>query len=304
MAYNAPWFPPDGTIPFPQDEWDAWLDRWTNAEPERFCGYLQREDGALVGEVCWHSFGREMGVVIHAPFRRMGYGRQGLALLVERAFRHGEISVLENTFESERDGALALHLQAGFVPVGQRDGMLCVRLTRERRTARIRQMQLADVFDAMCDWDAGNPHRIHHFTKVHGFARQIALCEGMDENTLFVLEAAALTHDIGIKPADEQQGSHPGPVQEKLGQPAAEQMLTLLGLPAPVVRRVGFLVGKHHTTQHVAGLDWQILLEADFLVNMIEGNCTDEAIDHFRDTVFCTSEVKRLLEKIRPVKKG
>ena len=133
MAYNAPWFPPEGTIPFPEKQWAAWLDRWTSHEPERFCGYVAREDGTLVGEVCWHGFGRGMGVVIHAAHRGRGYGAQALQLLARRAFAHEEISFLENTFESHRDPALRLHLRAGFEETGRdEEGNLILRLTRRR----------------------------------------------------------------------------------------------------------------------------------------------------------------------------
>ena len=130
MAYNAPYFPPDGTLPFPPEKWDAWLARWTGHEPERYCGYLLDGD-TPVGEVCWHSLGEGMGVVIKAEYRGRGYGAQGLALLCARAFAHAQIAALVNTFESERDAALAMHLRAGFVPAGEQDGCLMLRLTRE-----------------------------------------------------------------------------------------------------------------------------------------------------------------------------
>ena len=137
MAYNAPWFPPDGTIPFPESKWDGWLARWVGQEPERFCGYLF--DGETpVGEVCWHSYGEEMGVVIKAEFRRKGYGARGLQLLAQRAFSHPEITRLRNTFESDRDPALALHLQFGFVPDGEEDGLLTLTLTREAYERRLK----------------------------------------------------------------------------------------------------------------------------------------------------------------------
>ena len=34
MRYNAPWFPPEGTIPFPEEAWDEWLDAWCGHEPD------------------------------------------------------------------------------------------------------------------------------------------------------------------------------------------------------------------------------------------------------------------------------
>ena len=135
MAYNAPWFPPDGTMPFPEEKWDDWLARWTNHEPERFCGYLF--DGETpVGEVCWHGYGEGMGVVIKAEYRGRGYGTAGLRLLIERAFSHPEITRLCNTFESDRDPALALHRKFGFQPAGEEDGLLLLTLEKAAFTAQ------------------------------------------------------------------------------------------------------------------------------------------------------------------------
>lgn len=159
---------------------------------------------------------------------------------------------------------------------------------------------LRSLTDAMCQWETGHGDRIHHFIKVHGFARQIGQAEGLAPESLFILEAAALTHDIGIKPALEQTGSCPGPLQEQLGPPQAEAMLRKLGFPEEVIHRVCFLIAHHHTAAGVDAPDWQILLEADFLVNMLESRMGDEAIDACRDKVFRTPEALRLLSCIRP----
>ena len=45
---------------------------------------------------------------------------------------------------------------------------------------------------------SGDPKRIQHFCKVHSYAKLIAEMEHVDADTLFILEAASLTHDIGI----------------------------------------------------------------------------------------------------------
>lgn len=163
------------------------------------------------------------------------------------------------------------------------------------------QTLLARLMDAMIAYEAGCAHRIHHLIKVHGFARQIGLTEGLDDDTQFILEAAAIVHDIGIKPAIELTGACPGPLQEKLGPPVAEKMLASLGLSAEVTERVCFLIGHHHTYEKVEGIDWRILLEADYLVNMIEGNHPVAAINQARDTFFETREGKRLIEWVRPL---
>lgn len=165
---------------------------------------------------------------------------------------------------------------------------------------RVYEDKLTRIYDAMCAYESGVPQRIHHFVKVHSFARQIVAHEDMTARERFVLEAAALMHDIGIKPAIEQTGACPGPLQERLGPPIAKAMLASLEVWDDLADRICFLIGHHHTTSDVDGLDWQILLEADFLVNMIESHCTQEGINAMKKNVFRTEEGLRLIEWIRP----
>lgn len=98
--------------------------------------------------------------------------------------------------------------------------------------------QLFDLFSAMTDYYAGDPARINHFVKVHAYARQIGLAEQLDADTLFLLEAAALTHDIGIREAERLYGQCGGKLQERLGPPEAKKMLDSLGFAPDVTERV------------------------------------------------------------------
>ena len=68
------------------------------------------------------------------------------------------------------------------------------------------RQQLDELFLQMIAFFSGDPKRIQHFMKVHSFARIIGTKEGLDETSLFILEAAAYTHDIGIRPADSRYG--------------------------------------------------------------------------------------------------
>ena len=139
MAYNAPWFPPDGCIPDAEEEWKALLAGWIGRKevpPKRFYAYLQRiADGAFVGDVNYHCNPAQdfcdMGIVIYAPERGKGYGREGLRLLTERAFRTDGISCLHNDFETTRDAAYRIHIAAGFREVQSGDGMYHLEMTRE-----------------------------------------------------------------------------------------------------------------------------------------------------------------------------
>ena len=59
---------------------------------------------------------------------------------------------------------------------------------------------------AMIELYKGDAKRIQHFCKVHSYAKLIAETENVDENCLFIIEAAALTHDIGIHICEEKYG--------------------------------------------------------------------------------------------------
>lgn len=122
----------------------------------------------------------------------------------------------------------------------------------------------------MMKYYQGDAKRIQHFMKVYAFAGLIGEGEGLDAETLFTLKAAALVHDIGIKPAEEKYGSCEGRLQEQEGPAPAEKMLVSLGFGPETVGRVCYLVAHHHTFSPVDGMDYRILLEADMLVNLYE----------------------------------
>lgn len=141
----------------------------------------------------------------------------------------------------------------------------------------------------MIAYDAGDPRRVHHFLKVYGFAKTIGELEGLDPSTQYILEIAALTHDIGIRNSERKYGSAAGNHQELEGPPEAERMLETLGVDPAVIRRVCWLIGHHHTYSNITGMDYQILVEADFLVNALEGNLSTEAVRGMERTLFKTA---------------
>lgn len=136
MAYNAPWYPPDGCVVFPESEWDAFLHGWTGRGPDRFYAYLRRiSDGAFIGEVDYHRSpgcrNWDMGIVICAPYRGMGYGAEGLRLLAEHAFLVDGVTCLRNDFETTRDAAYRIHRAVGFRETGTENGIVHLELSRE-----------------------------------------------------------------------------------------------------------------------------------------------------------------------------
>lgn len=146
----------------------------------------------------------------------------------------------------------------------------------------------------MAAFDRGDARRIQHFIKVHAFARLIGIQEGLERETLAVLEAAAVVHDIAILPCEKKYGRCDGKLQEKEGPALARTMLERLGFDGQTTARVVNLVGRHHTYEGIDGIDCQILIEADFLVNLYEDNAPPSAVYGALKRIFRTPAGIRL----------
>ncbi len=157
---------------------------------------------------------------------------------------------------------------------------------------------IASLAQAMLAYEAGCPQRAHHLLKVWSFARIIASGEGLEDHQRRLIEAAALVHDIGIRPSLEKYGSSAGPYQEKEGPAKARSMLEELGFPQTQVDRICYLVGHHHSYHAIDGIDYQILVEADFLVNIFEEPMDQPAVRSIGEKIFKTSTGLKLLTEL------
>ena len=155
----------------------------------------------------------------------------------------------------------------------------------------------------MAKFNGGDPKRIQHFTKVYEYAHTIGVLEKLDGKTQAILDIASIMHDIGIRPSEEKYGRCDGKLQEQEGPAYALEMLEKFPeVTAEEAERVCFLIGHHHTYTGVDGLDWQILLEADFLVNAYEDGLNGESIKTFREKVFRTKTGTELLDTMYGLK--
>lgn len=158
--------------------------------------------------------------------------------------------------------------------------------------------EISQLLGAMITYYKGDPRRIHHFVKVHDLARTIGILEGLDKETLYILEAAASVHDIGIRICELKYGRCDGKLQEQEGPELARDMLGALGFDEKVIQRVCWLVGHHHTYHNINGWDHQILIEADFLVNLYEEGASHEDIESAYEKIFITETGKLFCEKM------
>lgn len=154
------------------------------------------------------------------------------------------------------------------------------------------------LISQMTNYFSGDPKRIHHFLKVYGFAKTIGELEGLEEETQFILETASIVHDIGIKVSEQKYGSSNGKYQEIEGPSVARPMLESLGYSKDVIERVCYLIAHHHTYSAIDGLDYQILVEADFLVNFYEDDLSQEAIKSAYGKIFRTETGKTFCKEI------
>ena len=117
MSYNHAW---GGTIPWPEDKWEAWYDSWIiNHENKRYYRYLKNRDGQFVGEIAYR-FDDSMqqyiaNVIIYSRYRGKGFGSEALDLLCHAAKNNG-ISVLYDDIAIDNP-ALRLFLKKGFTEI-------------------------------------------------------------------------------------------------------------------------------------------------------------------------------------------
>lgn len=155
-----------------------------------------------------------------------------------------------------------------------------------------------EVLNSMISYYSGDARRVNHFLKVYGFAKVIGAREGLDPAAQKILEIAALTHDIGIKNSELKYNSSSGGHQQVEGPPEARKMLEALSIDESIIERVSWLIAHHHTYNHIDSLDYQILVEADFLVNSYEEELSVESIRAIRDKIFRTESGLRLLDSL------
>lgn len=157
---------------------------------------------------------------------------------------------------------------------------------------------IAEIMEKMISFSKGNIHDIDHFVRVWNYARTIGALEGLDADTQYILEVAAIVHDIACPLCREKYGNTNGKRQEEEGAPMAAEFLKDSGMSAEQIERVGYLVGHHHTFADIDGVDYQILVEADYIANATENGYSLNNVRNFAGKVFKTEAGLRLLKAI------
>lgn len=159
-------------------------------------------------------------------------------------------------------------------------------------------MTIAQLMEKMLAFSEGNIHDIDHLIRVWTYARTIGELEGLDPETQYVLEAAAIVHDIACPLCREKYGNTHGKHQEEEGALMTRDFLQDTGMRPEQIERVVYLVAHHHTFTGVDGIDYQILLEADYLANASENGYQKEQIEAFLVRTVKTASGARLIRSV------
>jgi HD superfamily phosphodiesterase len=122
--------------------------------------------------------------------------------------------------------------------------------------------------------------------------------EAVSETEMTVIRLAAALHDIGIVEAEKKYNSSTGKYQEIEGPPIAENIMKEAGIEKEIRDRVCYLIGNHHSYNKIDGIDFQILVEADFLVNIFEDALNIDAIKSIKEKYFETASAKRIMDSM------
>lgn len=159
-------------------------------------------------------------------------------------------------------------------------------------------MDISQMMLKMIAFSEGNLHDIDHLIRVWTYAKTIGEMEKLDSDTQYILEAAAIIHDIACPLCREKYGNTNGKHQESEGIPMARAFLAGTDLSAQQIERIAFLVGHHHTFTEIDGLDYQILLEADYLANASENGYSKDNIRNFTETMMRTGSGRELAKQL------
>jgi uncharacterized protein len=146
----------------------------------------------------------------------------------------------------------------------------------------------ASIIEKMIMYNSPDIRRINHAVKVFTFAQLLSEKENCNIDINNIICISSILHDIGIHNAEQKYNSTAGNYQETEGPIVAKELLMGLNIPNTILDRVLYLIGNHHTYSKIDNIDFQILVEADFIVNIDEDKMEKNAIESIKKKIFKT----------------
>jgi len=156
------------------------------------------------------------------------------------------------------------------------------------------------VIEKMKDVFGNDERRTSHALKVLKFSEEILTGEMIRGIEAEIIILTAVLHDIGIHEAERKYNSNSGKYQEIEGPPIARKIMGEIGIEDKIIERVCYIIGGHHTWSKNNGNDFQIIWEADLLVNIEEEglNKNNPKINSIIDKNFKTSTGEKIAKNL------
>lgn len=246
---NAGWKPHESV-----EESKAILESWIHSDEEDIWAIVPKETGRACGSIGLHQDERrpgvpncrELGYVLGQEqwgkgymteaakaVLRYGFEELGLELIAVRHHLHNQRSrrVIEKCgFHYEGTMRQYSRLYDGTIL----DGCFYSLTAQEFAAGKPVPRDNSALARAMCRYEGDCVQRVNHFLKVHGFAKIIGEGEGYPPETRQLLEAAALVHDIGIRPSLEKYGSSAGLTRKRRAPPSRRPCWRNWGIRPPL----------------------------------------------------------------------
>ena len=159
-------------------------------------------------------------------------------------------------------------------------------------------MSVSQIMEKMIAFSEGNIHDIDHLIRVWTYAKTIGELENLNQEMQFILEIAAITHDIACPLCREKYGNTNGKYQEAEGSELVKIFLSDTEMTEEQIARVAYLVGHHHTFTNIDRMDYQILVEADYIANATENGYSKHNVESFMRNIMKTDSGKRILKSV------
>lgn len=129
----------------------------------------------------------------------------------------------------------------------------------------------AHLLKAVILFEEGHSKRTRHLLTVHSLADMLSSSANVSVEERQQILAAAILHDIGIKPCKEKYGSAPQELQRKEAVALVHLFLEEADYAPSYEAEVLRLVQHHHCYKEPMDLRLRILIEADVIANFLEG---------------------------------
>ena len=138
-----------------------------------------------------------------------------------------------------------------------------------------------DVAKAMKECVGGNPEKVTHFVRVYTLAKSIGELEQLPESLQRQLELSAVVHSVEA--------------EDKVA--AVKEIMTSCHVDDETATRVCYIVEHNRDYGHISGMDHQILIEAQSIVEFKEKNTPKSEIVRIAEKRFITNYGKAFLKK-------